>query len=74
MAATAVTAWPTYRNLMLTMVLGGLWHGAAWPFVIWGVYQGALLVIYRWAGERWQGRGRLRVTRADRLARSSGGS
>ena len=26
----------TYRNLMLTMVLGGLWHGAAWPFVLWG--------------------------------------
>ncbi len=43
----------TYRNLMLTMVLGGLWHGAAWPFVIWGIYQGALLVIYRYAGERW---------------------
>jgi alginate O-acetyltransferase complex protein AlgI len=45
----------TYRNLMITMILGGLWHGAAWPFVIWGVYQGALLVVYRWAGERWQG-------------------
>jgi D-alanyl-lipoteichoic acid acyltransferase DltB (MBOAT superfamily) len=45
----------TYRNLMVTMILGGLWHGAAWPFVIWGVYQGALLVIYRWAGERWEG-------------------
>jgi alginate O-acetyltransferase complex protein AlgI len=45
----------TYRNLMITMILGGLWHGAAWPFVIWGVYQGALLVAYRWAGERWQG-------------------
>ncbi len=28
--------WKTYRNLMLTMVLGGLWHGAAWPFVLWG--------------------------------------
>jgi alginate O-acetyltransferase complex protein AlgI len=47
----------TYRNLMITMVLGGLWHGAAWPFVIWGVYQGALLVVYRWAGERWCGAG-----------------
>lgn len=46
----------TYRNLMITMVLGGLWHGAAWPFVIWGIYQGALLVIYRWAGERWSKR------------------
>jgi D-alanyl-lipoteichoic acid acyltransferase DltB (MBOAT superfamily) len=45
----------TYRNLMITMVLGGLWHGAAWPFVIWGVYQGMLLVGYRWASERWDG-------------------
>ena len=34
-------------NLMLTMVLGGLWHGAAWNFVIWGGYQGALLVSHR---------------------------
>ena len=30
----------TYRNLMLTMLLGGLWHGAAWPFVIWGGIHG----------------------------------
>jgi D-alanyl-lipoteichoic acid acyltransferase DltB (MBOAT superfamily) len=37
----------TYRNLMLTMVLGGLWHGAAWTFVIWGFYQGCLLVLHR---------------------------
>jgi alginate O-acetyltransferase complex protein AlgI len=37
----------TYRNLMLTMVLGGLWHGAAWTFVIWGTIHGAAL-----AGER----------------------
>ena len=34
----------TYRNLMVTMTLGGLWHGAGWTFVLWGVYQGALLV------------------------------
>ena len=34
----------TYRNLMLTMLLGGLWHGAAWNFVLWGGYQGALQV------------------------------
>jgi alginate O-acetyltransferase complex protein AlgI len=45
----------TYRNLMITMVLGGLWHGAAWPYVLWGIYQGGLLVTYRWAGERWAG-------------------
>jgi D-alanyl-lipoteichoic acid acyltransferase DltB (MBOAT superfamily) len=34
----------TYRNLMITMILGGLWHGAAWTFVLWGGYQGAGLV------------------------------
>jgi D-alanyl-lipoteichoic acid acyltransferase DltB (MBOAT superfamily) len=37
----------TYQNLMTTMVLGGLWHGAAWNFVLWGFYQGSLLCIYR---------------------------
>ena len=35
----------TYRNLMLTMVLGGLWHGANWTFVLWGSYHGALLCL-----------------------------
>jgi len=37
----------TYFNLMATMALGGLWHGAAWNFVLWGVYQGAVLCAYR---------------------------
>ncbi|MGJ3247650.1 MAG: MBOAT family O-acyltransferase [Elainellaceae cyanobacterium] len=37
----------TYRNLLLTMLLGGLWHGAAWNFVIWGGYQGIILILYR---------------------------
>ncbi|HMD55146.1 MAG TPA: MBOAT family O-acyltransferase, partial [Phycisphaerae bacterium] len=37
----------TYRNLMITMVLGGLWHGAAWNFVLWGAYHGGLLVVHR---------------------------
>ncbi|HLU53793.1 MAG TPA: MBOAT family O-acyltransferase [Acidimicrobiia bacterium] len=41
----------TYRNLMLTMLLGGLWHGAAWTFVIWGGYHGALLAWERWRTE-----------------------
>ncbi len=36
----------TYRNLMITMLLGGLWHGAAWTFVIWGAYHGLLLILY----------------------------
>ena len=39
----------TYRNLMLTMVLGGLWHGAAWNFVIWGFWHGFILCLYRLA-------------------------
>ena len=37
----------TYRNLMLTMLLGGLWHGASWNFVVWGGYHGALLSAER---------------------------
>ncbi len=39
----------TIRNLMLTMLLGGLWHGAAWNFVAWGLYQGAVLALFRLA-------------------------
>ena len=41
------TSFGTYRNLALTMLLGGLWHGAAWNFVIWGAFHGTILVIYR---------------------------
>ena len=37
----------TYRNLMVTMLLGGLWHGASWTFVLWGAYHGALLILNR---------------------------
>ncbi len=39
--------WKTYRNLMLTMLLGGLWHGASWNFLIWGAYHGGLLALER---------------------------
>jgi alginate O-acetyltransferase complex protein AlgI len=42
----------TYRNLFLTMVLGGLWHGAAWTFIIWGTYQGLILIIYRFLSRK----------------------
>ena len=46
----------TIRNLMLTMVIGGLWHGAAWNFVLWGFYNGVLIsiqrVVYLWRGKR----------------------
>jgi alginate O-acetyltransferase complex protein AlgI len=37
----------TYRNLALTMLLGGLWHGASWHYVVWGAYHGVLLAIER---------------------------
>jgi D-alanyl-lipoteichoic acid acyltransferase DltB (MBOAT superfamily) len=40
--------WQTYRNLMITMLLGGLWHGAAWGFVLWGALHGTYLAIERW--------------------------
>lgn len=42
----------TYRNLMITMVLGGLWHGAEWTFVLWGAYQGFGLVCEHALGGR----------------------
>ncbi len=40
----------TNRNLMLTMLLGGLWHGAAWSFVVWGGLHGLYLIGYRMLG------------------------
>jgi len=40
----------TYRNLILTMALGGLWHGAAWNFVLWGLYHGLVLCVHRAIG------------------------
>ncbi|WP_343731636.1 MBOAT family protein [Duganella sp.] len=52
-----------YRNLMLTMLLGGLWHGAGWTFVLWGALHGIYLVLHQvWqavagaAMPRWWGR------------------
>ncbi len=44
----------TYRNLLLTMVIGGLWHGAAFTFVVWGAIHGGFLVVERLVRERWQ--------------------
>jgi alginate O-acetyltransferase complex protein AlgI len=43
----------TYRNLMITMLLGGLWHGAGWTFLVWGAYQGTLLSLHRLWGRWW---------------------
>lgn len=42
----------TYCNTLCTMALCGLWHGASWNFVLWGVYQGLLLVGYDWSSRR----------------------
>ena len=46
------TASRTYRNLMLTMLIGGLWHGAAWTFVAWGGLHGLYLCAHRYYQER----------------------
>ena len=55
--------WRTNLNLMLTMLLGGLWHGASWSFLLWGGLHGAFLVAHRvWVLCPWR----------DRLARLSG--
>ncbi|HEY8287503.1 MAG TPA: MBOAT family protein [Chloroflexota bacterium] len=42
----------TYINLMVTMLLGGLWHGAAWKFAFWGGLHGSGLAVERWWDER----------------------
>ena len=45
--------WRICRNLMATMVLGGIWHGAAWTFVIWGALHGSVLAVERaWTSVR----------------------
>lgn len=45
--------WRTYRNLMLVMLLGGLWHGAAWSFLVWGGAHGLALAVERFLGDRY---------------------
>src|SRR6478672_1756399 len=39
--------WLNYRNLVITFIIGGLWHGAAWGYILWGVAHGLMLVIHR---------------------------
>jgi alginate O-acetyltransferase complex protein AlgI len=49
--------WKACRNVMITMTLGGLWHGPTWPCVIWGLYHGLLLAAHRVVPlPRWLGR------------------
>jgi alginate O-acetyltransferase complex protein AlgI len=47
-------AWKVARNLMVTMLLGGLWHGASWTFVAWGGYHGVLLLVHRRIRGSWE--------------------
>jgi len=60
----------TKRNLVVTMVLGGLWHGAAWTFVMWGAFHGLWLALHRGFLARfpaWSGGGRLWTGRGVKL-------
>jgi alginate O-acetyltransferase complex protein AlgI len=52
LGGSAVKGYETYRNLMLTMLLGGLWHGANWTFVVWGGLHGCALAVERFVAER----------------------
>ena len=47
LGGSAGGAWKTYRNLIITMLLGGLWHGAGWTFVAWGALHGVGLAVTR---------------------------
>ena len=51
----------TYRNLMLTMLIGGLWHGAAWNFVLWGAWHGLGLIFHRAFAMRTKKGSRIRI-------------
>jgi D-alanyl-lipoteichoic acid acyltransferase DltB (MBOAT superfamily) len=47
------TEMRTHVNMMITMLLGGLWHGANWTFVLWGAFHGVLISLQRFLEERW---------------------
>ncbi len=55
-----------YRNLLVTMGLGGLWHGASWNFVFWGLFHGVLLLLHKVVDAAWS-----RVPAAARVVRGS---
>jgi alginate O-acetyltransferase complex protein AlgI len=42
----------TYFNLAVVMILGGMWHGAKWTFLVWGAYHGLFLILERWHGKK----------------------
>ncbi len=61
----------TYVNLLVTMVLGGLWHGAAWTFVVWGAFHGLLLAVHRVLASRRPRRARGRSAACSRSSARS---
>src|SRR5262245_45964461 len=64
--------WQTYRNLLLTMTLGGLWHGANWTFMIWGLLPGLVLIFQRCFQDLSADRPRLRCWLQSRLGAAVG--
>lgn len=50
LGGSRVSKLVTYRNLLITMLLGGLWHGANWTFIVWGAFHGSILILYRLLG------------------------
>ncbi len=58
----------TYRNMLLTMLLGGLWHGASWVFMLWGGLHGVGLIMHRLWSRAWMNWNPERVPRAGVLA------
>lgn len=47
LGGSRVVAWKIHRNLLIVMILGGLWHGASWGFALWGLWHGLLLSIHK---------------------------
>jgi alginate O-acetyltransferase complex protein AlgI len=48
LGGSRASEWKTARNLLIAMTLCGLWHGAAWTFVIWGAMNGVFMIVHRW--------------------------
>jgi alginate O-acetyltransferase complex protein AlgI len=64
-------SWRTKLNMFLTMLLGGIWHGAGWTFILWGAFHGALLVLnHSWRSLTGH---RLAEARSGRTVRLAGG-
>ena len=72
-AARAAAAPQTLRNLLIVMFLGGLWHGAAWTFVVWGLLHGVFLVVHALARGAGLTPPSVIVNRHDHLRRRGGG-